>query len=156
MMERRPAPPKDLEKSVLERLVEPSKSDGFPVFETKQKAMMFAAALGAWQGEPTPLTKRGNGIRFDVFEADHDDGFIRALAVWKTGDLLVLSDERSDERIRIFEEYAHTGLIEMKRVCFEEDGDPLDKLVRLTQAPLEPDRMEIDGIDPSILRGLMP
>lgn len=128
-MERRVAPPGTPElEEILDVLVGESTSTR-ALFKSKQKALMFAAALG-YQGQPVPLEKRGEPIRFSVFQGALDDGFINSLAVAVTGDLKVLSDEREDERIKIFEEHAHAGLIELKRIL-DRPGDPLDQLLAL-------------------------
>jgi dnd system-associated protein 4 len=150
-MERRPALPKDLE-SVIESLVDPTGS-GERVFDTKQKAMMFAAALGFAAGTRKKLERKSTGIRYDVFQSAVDDGFINALAVSETGDLAVLSEGRADERIDIFEEYAHAGVEVMNRLCVEE-GNGLDNLIRRTLEAQESES-EIPGIDPSVLRNLL-
>ncbi|HEY3821774.1 MAG TPA: DNA phosphorothioation-associated protein 4 [Polyangiaceae bacterium] len=146
--ERRPAPPKVLE-GVLDKLYE------MGIFVPKQKGLMFAAALGYSRGDRVPLEVRGNGIRYEIFQSDGDDAFISALAVAVTKDLRVLSAERNDERITIFEEYAHGGLIHMQRVCFEQEGDPLDNLLRLTIDARSSASAEIPGIDRSVLAGLI-
>jgi dnd system-associated protein 4 len=137
----------------LTRLTEPN-SRGERVFETKQKGLMFAAAFGFTLQRRLPIDVKAPGIRYDVFEGAFDDSFIDALAVAVMGDLAVLSEERSDERVDIFEEYAHGGLEEMRRVCFEQVGDPLDNLIRLTTTTRTPNS-EIPGIDPSVLDGLL-
>lgn len=153
-MERRPAMPKDFD-SVAEGLVEASSSaGGAKLFESKQKVMMFAAALGYASSSRKPVDRKSAGIRFDVFEGAMDEGFIRSLAVAETGELAVLSEDRSDERVDIFEEYAHGGLEILKRIWFEQEGDPLTILIGRT-LDAEPDESEIPGIDPTVLKGLL-
>ena len=147
---RRIAPPREFEEA-LDRLTAPEPGRRYPLFETKQKALMFAAALGFHRGKRTPLDRKGTAIRFDVFEKQLDDGFFDALAVAAENDLAVLSDERSDERIQIFEEYAHTGLREM----IDAPGDPLNNLLTLIDDARAPRQEELAGMDPSVLRGLM-
>jgi dnd system-associated protein 4 len=62
--------------------------------------------------------------------ASFDDGFISSLAIAETGDLKVLGDDREEERIKYFEEYAHAGLVEIRRLL-DRPGDALDQLLSL-------------------------
>lgn len=137
---------------MIDRLVEPTGSVE-RVFDTKQKAMMFAAALGFATGTRRKLERKAAGIRYDVFEGSLDDGFINALAVFETGDLKVLSEARVNERIDIFEEYAHAGVEVISRLCAQE-GNGLDSLIRRTLEAQEVGS-EIPGIDPAVLRNLL-
>ncbi len=148
MMERRIAPPRDLE-DVLDELTDEG------LFETKQKALMFAAALGRHRGKRTPVERRGVAIRYDVFGNELDDGYINALAVAEGPDLRVLGHEKAEERIRIFEEYAHTGLAEMKRRVMQ-PGSALDALLRLAYDAAHSESGEVVGIDADVLTDLAP
>ncbi|MEI7687454.1 MAG: DNA phosphorothioation-associated protein 4, partial [Planctomycetota bacterium] len=116
-MKDRIRPPEELEK-VLDQL----KDDG--VFETKQKGMMFAAAIGYAlhrdEVDRTEIDQLGEGIRLEYFRKPDDEDFIDALAVTARGDLKVLADERQDERIDLFQRCAFHGLTEMKRSCYDE------------------------------------
>src|SRR4051812_8734057 len=113
-MKGRIAPPKALEDD-LDKLVVADPQGEHALFETKQKALMFAAALARWRDrEPVQVERKGTAIRYDIFERALDDGFIDALAISaKDGDLKVLASERDDDRITIFEQYAQSGLEEM-------------------------------------------
>lgn len=146
---RRIAPPRDFE-AVLERLCEDGPT-GDGIFGTKQKALMFAAALGFHLKRRMPIERKGQGIRFDVFQRDVDDPFIDILAVCEVGDLHVLAPDRIEERITIFEEYAHGGIVELQRVCFDEPGDPLDAVVRLVQEGADPGDETLPNVDPAVL-----
>lgn len=154
-MDRRIAPPKDLVKGLLDRLVDPEPGAAYRLFKSKQKALMFAAALGYHRGKRTEVDGRGEGIRFEIFEAAIDDGFVNALAVAEAGDLKVLAPDRDEERVTIFEEYAHTGLVEMGEVCFQMTGDPMAALVGLTDEVRAIADEEMPGVDPAIRAMLM-
>lgn len=119
---------------------------------TKQKALMFAAAFGKREGRRVPLSKRGEGIRLDIFETSRDDGFISCLAVAEAGQLDVLG--RPEECLTIFEEYAYGGLLELK-TRWDRFEDRLDGLIRLTDEPRADKSTSIPGIDASVLRGLI-
>lgn len=122
-------PPRDLEKSVLDRM----KEDG--ITETKQKGMMLAAAIGFALDGPDggqEVDTFGEGIRLEYFERAVDDEFIGALAVAHENDLTVLSPKHQDRRTEIFERYASVGLRRLKEV-FETARDPLIDLANLLQ-----------------------
>ena len=145
--QRRIYPPKEYTK-LLDRLVEEP-----PMFETKQKALMFAAALGVHRHERQPISTRGEGIRADIFQGALDDTFIDALAVAVTGDLCVLAPDRRLERITIFEESASAGLREIQKLV-DRPGDDLEELLRLTQDARSPSKEDLPGLDPDALARL--
>jgi dnd system-associated protein 4 len=161
-MDRRIAAPKgkDME-ALLERLTTRLPGENFALFETKQKALMFAAGLGHRLGRRSPVPTRdaSTAIRFDIFEKANDDGFIYALAVAEEGELRILAESREDELITIFEEFAHSGLEEINRRCFlNATSDPLDALVAMISSarevlPVASDNLP--GMDGDILRGLL-
>ncbi len=145
--ERRICPPKEYQE-FLTTLVSESL-----IFETKQKALMFAAALGAFRGEREELVSRGEGIRMDIFQRAGDDTFIDALAVAVTNDLKVLASDRVDERITIFEESAAVGLKEMQKL-FHHPTDFLEELLIATQNARLPRKDDFPGLDPDALAQL--
>lgn len=159
-MDRRIAPPGQPElRSALEKLTSPQPGRSFAIFETKQKALMFASALGRHLGLRLSLDHRdtASAIRFDIFQKALDDGFINALAVDANADLKVLDAQREDEVATVFEEYAYAGLLEIHRRCFESGADPLDVLLHLAS---EARNMELDdevptGVDPAVFRNLL-
>ena len=145
--ERRIYPPQEYRK-LLDTLV-----DELQIFERKQKALMFAAALGASRGKQEPVSTRGEGIRIDIFQRGVDDTFIDALAVVVTGDLHVLATDRREERITIFEESASAGLKEIQKLI-DKPSDSLEELLRLTQDARAPSRQDLPGIEPDALARL--
>lgn len=123
-------PPRELE-GILDELKEAG------VFETKQKGMMFAAALGFLRrkGEDSELPAMGEGIRLEYFRSPNDEPFIDALAVAEIGDLEVLADERRNERLEIFERYAFLGLQEIKAnlAAAPSDATQLETIVEILE-----------------------
>lgn len=144
-MERRVYPPKEYEE-LLDRLT----AEG--LFDTKQKALTFAAGLGHYLKKRTPVDKKGVAIRYDIFSNVLDDGYVNALAVAEGGDLKFLGQDRIDDKVMIFEEYAHTGLAEIQR-RLAQPGDHLDALLKLAYDASH-GQSEVGGIDPDILRDL--
>jgi dnd system-associated protein 4 len=145
-------------KTALDKLTSELPGYGFPLFDTKQKALMFAASLGRYRGRREPMDNRDSAtaIRFDIFEGAMDDGFVRALAVEAVSDLKVLGTEREAELVTIFEESVHAGLIELNRLCFESNKDPFDALLQLTAdcRSLAVDG-DIEGVGADVLKDLM-
>ena len=142
---------------LLDQLINPAPGEDFALFETKEKALMFAAALGVHVGRRTPLASRdaSAAIRFDIFEKAMDDGFVHCLAICETGGLAILADSREEELAQIFEEYACTGLNEIQaRVVGQ--PEPLQALVHLmndARFPLVEEGLE--GLDSDVLVGLL-
>jgi dnd system-associated protein 4 len=137
-------PPAELEESVLDRL----KNDG--IFETKQKGMMFAGALGEYLGGPkenSESDRPGEGIRMEYFERARDDAFIDAMAVARRGDLHILAADSAEERIEIFERNAAIGLAEMKRVCYDGGDRPLEGILGLIDRVLNAPPTLLPGLE---------
>ena len=139
-------PPKDFE-NVLDRL-----KDDAAIFETKQKALMFAAAVGyALHKEKlstTTIDSYGEGIRLEYFRSPQDDGFIDALAVANAGDLNVLDLERQEERIDLFERCSLLGLEEMQKQCFDSrPSDPILGILALIDRMHKSPTSDLPGLD---------
>lgn len=153
-MDRRIAPPDALE-SLFDRLTEQEPGKSYPVFTTKQKLLMFAAGLGWKAKKRTEIDKRGTAIRFDIFEKALDDSFVNALAIAEKKNLEILAPENDEERAKIFEEYAHTGIKIIKERCFDVSGEPLDILMQITDENRIEKDSELPGMDESILKGMI-
>lgn len=161
-MDRRISPPKGPAfEALLDRLTSalPGGRDE-RLFETRQKALMFAAGLGFARGKRSALAARdaAGAIRFDIFENARDDVFVSALGILESGgDLNVLADSRQGELVTAFEEYAHSGLLELERVCFGGVRDPLEALVALvcSLGVSSEHRDEFPDVDADVLKDLM-
>ena len=145
-MRDRVRPPGELEW-VLDRL----KEDGF--FETKQKAIMFAASLGyslrrADGKSGLALQNHGEGIRMEYFERQLDDRFIELMALASLRELEVLGQERRAEVVQSFEEYAHAGLVEIKDRCYADNKDPMIGMLALIDRARRPASGALPGLDP--------
>ncbi len=138
-------PPKDLEE-VLDKL----KDD--KVFDTKQKGMMFAAAVGYClhrdKVEATEIDQLGEGIRLEYFQSQDDVGFIDALAVATRKELSVVANDRQEERVELFQRYAYLGLKEMKRVCYDEKPEyPFYGVLKLIDQLDRPEAGDLPGLE---------
>ena len=144
-MKERVRPPRELE-SVLDRL----KDDN--VVETKQKGMMFAAAIGfafrASEIDSVEIEQHGEGIKMEYFRTPQDDGFIDALAVTWAQDLKVLAMEHQETRIELFEKCAALGLQELKKWCYDNrPNDPLVGVLELLDEVASFDTDRLPGIE---------
>jgi len=139
-------PPKDLE-AVLDRL-----KDDDRIFETKQKGMMFAAALGYAlfkdRIESSEVESYGEGIKIMYFQKPQDEGFIDALSVAKSTDLKVLDPENQEERFDLFERCALLGLKEMQKHCYDNrPADPILGILTLIDRMRKSQMEELPGLD---------
>lgn len=149
------APPRALEDD-LEKLVVADPQGKHALFETKQKALMFAAALARWRdAERRPVDRKGTAIRYDVFQRSMDEGYIDALAISvEDGDLKVLAPDSDDDRVTYFEQYAQSGLEEVIE-RFNRPGDPLEALLALVDEARAGPMIGLEGIDQGALRKLL-
>jgi dnd system-associated protein 4 len=112
------------ERRTLDRLVD----DG--PFQSKQKAMMFAAALGAFINRREPLQAAEEPIRWEIFQKNGDEAFIHALAINETGSLDILaSKSEEDDYVLIFEEHANAGLAYLEDNVLDKPVDVLDAIL---------------------------
>lgn len=128
---------------------------GQGLFETRQKAMMFAASLGyrAFGDEDAvALDKYGEGVSIGVFSRATDDVFIDALAVTKCESLNILHPNEGDRRLEIFEYFVSRGLELIDRHCFKQKQSPLEGILWLidTYGKSEADSNDLPGIEDSL------
>ena len=86
------------------------------VFASKAQVLLFAAAVGFNEGRRTPFKDSLEPIAMATFEnlGRYFQTVLNTLAVAATNEIKILSEEKSVERILIFEEYACTGLEVLK------------------------------------------
>lgn len=105
-------------------------------FDTFKDLFMFAVCLGYQNGRRTKPRKGNNGgeVPTKVFSED-DQAILKAIAIADTGGVEVL--DRLGEIYAIAEEYANTGIHEVKAYALDEGGRPLWNLVSLLSSKLE-------------------
>lgn len=110
-IERRIRQPKD-KAALIEQLLH----DNDGPFTTKAEVMIFAAAFGWSRNRRESFTESLEPIRYYVIaRTPAVDSFIKALGVLAYPDQpQILSAERVDDRITVFEEYANGGLMEIQ------------------------------------------
>jgi dnd system-associated protein 4 len=147
---RRISPPKEYERSIIDKLIEAG------LFETKQSAMMFAAALGRRFVGRRTLTSRGDGIRWHIFEKTNDEAFVNALALVEKKDVQVLNPEaeNGEDVQEIFEEYAAGGFQYLKQHVIDAPGDFLENALNIVQQCLIAEQQSpvgLEGLDGNAL-----
>ena len=99
-------------------------------FKTMKDLFMLAASVGYAQGRRVPLSGQKREIfRWPVFSPQEDIPVLRAIAIAETGDTAVLIDQ--NEMLTIVEEYANSGIDEIRRDVANLPGSPLGNLVDL-------------------------
>lgn len=147
------APPED-----LEYILDDLKSEG--IFDTKQKALMFAAAVGFARRETQPPEapeSLGEGIKLDYFARPKDLPFVDAVAVAEARDLLVLQPEKDAYRIARFEAFANVGLKAIRKACYESGVEKLDGVLNLIDTLKAPASGTLPGLERELgaLKGLI-
>lgn len=134
-------------EGILNELVRSEKSTG--PFETKLKCLTYAASFSTSFGPEKgrkPLLGTKKDLGGVTLSSDFED-FVGALAVFATQDIKLLenNEKTAAERLRIFEEFAHSGLerlsAELKGEANKTDG------IALLISKSYSEKVEEDGID---------
>ena len=82
------------------------------LFKTYKDLMIFAACLGFKRRKRVEFNKSSEPINLQIFSGSFDHTVINTIAIAETNDPTVMSSEqdKSDQRIKVFEEYACGGL----------------------------------------------
>lgn len=114
---------------IYKQLTEGSDPVGVP-FRTMKDVFMWAAWFGYRLGERRPLDgKRMTIFRWAQFTPQTDIPLLKALAITDSGDVSALLNQ--DGILTIAEEYANTGVHELRTSVLDEYGQPLWNLVAL-------------------------
>jgi dnd system-associated protein 4 len=150
--------------ALLSRLADSESGKEQAVFETKQKLLVFAAAIGMSDERKVPLENRDmNTIRNDVFENAGDSYVVDLSGVFSVagadGDLAALSDDNVASRVKAFEEYANSGLHSLRGMLNDSDSlstlagmiadklsEEQDELLDILTAKLPGSRSRADGV----------
>lgn len=96
-------------------------------FLTMKDVFMLAACLGFQMQQRRPLNKREQPFHYSVFTEAEDIPILKAIAISTTGDVAILANP--DQIVQIAEEYANTGINEIRSVVADNVGQPLWNLV---------------------------
>ena len=83
----------------------------YSIFDSMKDVMVFCAlvALRKNQGRKAFEKRGGDPIKIDIFRQD-DKNIIDIIAITETNSLEILTIERNDVKLTIFEEYANSGI----------------------------------------------
>ena len=90
---------------------------------------MLSASVGYSLGRRVTLSSQREIFRWPVFSSQEDIPVLRAIAIAETGDTVVLVDQNL--LLTIAEEYANSGIEEVRREVANQPGSPLENLVDL-------------------------
>lgn len=94
-------------------------------------ALFFAAALGHAEGRRTAFEKTSEAIPWDVLANAGAETFIDMLAGVVADETDILGEDRADDRLSIFEEYANGGLEVLAEKLAADGRPPLTVLIDL-------------------------
>ena len=113
---------------IYKDLTEGSNPEEVP-FITYKDVFLLAACLGFQSGRRKQVTAGSKTtIRLDVFR-EEGMSLLKAIAIAETGDVGVL--RQLGDVLSLAEEYAHTGIYDVKAQLLDERGRPLRNLVDL-------------------------
>lgn len=138
-----------------ERLVQQLQADADGPFATMREVLLFSAAFGWSRRRKESFEESGEPIRYGVFSRSATAmAFIDALAVAEyPDDPMILSDERLEDRIRVFELYTNGGLAEIQGAINATRGTVVEVLVSLVREAGSPEETG-DGLTNFFLRTL--
>ena len=88
---------------------------------------MLSASVGYARGRRAPLSGQREIFRWPVFSSQEDIPVLRAIAIAATGETAVLVDQ--NELLIIVEEYANSGIDEIRKEVAEQPGLRQENLV---------------------------
>lgn len=98
------------------------KAETAPFFLMKD-LFMWAVGLGVKSGKRKPLSKRQDIFRWGQLSPDIDIPIIQAVGIAETDDVAIIAHE--DQLLRIAEEYANSGIRELKNEISQASSKPL-------------------------------
>lgn len=120
--------PKDKEE-LFDRLT--SKDERGP-FGSTVDVMFFSAAIGAHFQREEEFEESMEPMVFELFQKSMEhEAFFDLIGIYHTDGVEILSDEREDAKVEIFERYANGGLDLIRERLASSSGDPFDVVMRL-------------------------
>ncbi len=112
-------------------------------FKTMKDVFLLAALIGYRSGRRTVLENRRGIFSWAQFTPQEDVPVLQALTIAETGGVEVLRDR--DKLLTIVEEYANSGILEIKAQIAETPGNRIGNLVGLLQPWMRLDELTIHG-----------
>jgi dnd system-associated protein 4 len=100
-------------------------------FETLKDVLIYSACFGLQKKVREEFKESAEPINLQIFSGDFDKMVINTVAIRDTGDPTIMANERSDDRILIFEEYACGGLSVINNHLQGSTGDMVETLTEL-------------------------
>jgi dnd system-associated protein 4 len=100
-------------------------------FATMAHALVFASSLGYAEGRRISFDKSSEQIPWEVFANTGAEQFIDMLAGVVADETDILADERVNDRLDIFEEFANGGLELIAERLTSDHRPPLESLLDL-------------------------
>ena len=97
-------------------------------FRTMKDLFMLAASVGYARGRRAPLTGLREIFRWPTFTSQEDLPVLGAIAIAETEDTVVLVDQ--NQLLTIVEEYANSGIDEVRREVANQPGSSRENLVQ--------------------------
>lgn len=99
-------------------------------FKTMKDVFLWAVALGYKRGERRPIAgKKLTIFRWAQFSSQTDIPVVKAISLADGNDINVLLSQ--DEMLNVVEEYANSGIHDLRSRLFDERGQPLWNLTSL-------------------------
>jgi dnd system-associated protein 4 len=99
-------------------------------FETLKDVLVYAASLGLQKNTREEFKETSEPINLHIFSGTFDVMVLNLIAIKESGDPRIMANERSDDRVKIFEEYACGGLGVIDN-HFQGSGDIVETLTGL-------------------------
>lgn len=123
-MPRRVRRPKEKEE-ILTTLIEEGP------FTTFREVLIFAASLGMTSGHRVGFDQTSEPIPWEVFGSSANEATIDMIAAATNDEPDILADDRIDDRLEIFEEYANGGLEIIRERLAGDARPPLDVILEI-------------------------
>jgi dnd system-associated protein 4 len=103
-------------------------------FDEYRDVLVFAAALGWHERRRVQLDARGEPIRWETATNRRGtEALVNMIAAVETSDPEILSGDRFDERLQIFEEYANGGLVVLQALLSVDPRPAVDVILEIVQ-----------------------
>lgn len=103
-------------------------------FRENRDVLVFAAAVGWHEKRSVPLASKDEPIRWETATNRRGtEALANMIAAVDSEDPEILSDDRFDERLEIFEQYANGGLEILRGLLANEPRPAIDVILELVQ-----------------------
>jgi dnd system-associated protein 4 len=113
------------------------------VFDSMYETMVFSACLGFHLDKRVPFQESGEPIRFNIF-VNNGYGYLPDLLALATkNDAKCLAEVATEERLRLFEEFANGGLLVLAETL-DAFPTPIDAVISAIQQAQEVEDTDTD------------